>query len=93
MINEIIKKFREAERDRIFPFSEWHRKDLFENLIRDFLVSLGYNPDQFNYDDLRGIIEIKVREDLKAIIYLSSLQESQRFLSNKISAPIGTIPE
>jgi len=93
MINEIIKKFRLAERNRTFPYQEWHRKDVFERLIKDLLVSLGYNPDQFNYEDSRGIIELEIRKDLKAIIYLSSLQENQRFLSNKISAPIDTLPD
>ncbi len=91
MINEIIEKFRGAEKDRIFPFSEWGRKDIFERLIKDLFVSLGYNPDQINYEDLRGIIELRIREELKAIIYLSSLQEKQKFLTNKIIAPIDTL--
>jgi len=93
MINEIIKKFREAEKDKIFPFSEWHRKDIFEKLIKNFLVILGYNPDQLNYDDSRGTIEIEIRKNLKIIVYLSSLQEPQRFLLNKTIAPISTLPE
>jgi hypothetical protein len=93
MIGEIIKKFKQAEKDKTFPFSEWHRKDLFERLVKEFLTNLGYNPDQFNYDDPRGTVEIQLKNDLKAIIYLSSLQENQRFLSNKIKAPIDTIPD
>jgi len=93
MINEIIKRFRQAERNRTFPFSEWHRKDVFERLIKDFLVSLGYNPDQFNYDDSKGSVEIEIKRDLKAIVYISSLQESERFLTNKVRAPIDTLPD
>jgi Alw26I/Eco31I/Esp3I family type II restriction m6 adenine DNA methyltransferase len=93
MIGEIIKKFKQAEKDKTFPFSEWHRKDLFERLVKEFLTNLGYNPDQFNYDDPRGTVEIQLKNDLKVIIYLSSLQENQRFLSNKIKAPIDTIPD
>jgi hypothetical protein len=93
MINEIIKKFKQAERDRIFPFSEWHRKDIFERLIKDLFIILGYNPDQIDYEESNGTVELKIKEDLKAIIYLSSLQENQRFLSNKISALIDTIPD
>lgn len=92
MINEIIEKFKQAEKSKTFPLSEWHRKDLFESLIKDFLIGLGYNPDQFDYDDLRGVVEIHLKNGLKVKIYLSSLQENQRFLSNKLSAPIDTIP-
>jgi Alw26I/Eco31I/Esp3I family type II restriction m6 adenine DNA methyltransferase len=92
MINEIIEKFKQAEKSKTFPLSEWHRKDLFESLIKDFIIGLGYNPDQFDYDDLRGVVEIHLKNGLKVKIYLSSLQENQRFLSNKLSAPIDTIP-
>jgi len=93
MINELIKKFREAERDKTFPFSEWHRKDVFERLIKNFLIALGYNLDQLNYDDSKGTIEIEIRKDLKIVIYISSLQENQRFLLNKTIAPINTCPD
>ena len=93
MINELVKKFREAERDKTFPFSEWHRKDVFERLIKNFLIALGYNLDQLNYDDSKGTIEIEIRKDLKIVIYISSLQENQRFLLNKTIAPINTCPD
>lgn len=73
--------------------SERLKKDVFEKLIRDILIILNYNPDQFNYEDSKGIIEIEIKNDLKAIFYLSSLQENQRFLSNKFSAPIDTLPD
>lgn len=76
-IKEIIQKYKFAERDRTFPFAEWHRRDIFDKLIKDFLVIMGYNPDQINYDDAKGNVEIKIHKDLKAIIYLSSLQEEQ----------------
>ncbi|MCL0089895.1 N-6 DNA methylase [Dehalococcoidia bacterium] len=90
---EIVQTYKTAERYKTFPFAEWHRKDVFEKLIRDFLLTLGYNPDHINYDDTNGIAELKIREDLKAVVYISSIQEEQRFLSNKISAPIDTIPD
>jgi len=92
-LKEIIAKFKSAEKDRTFPYSEWHRKDVFEKLVRPFLIVVGYNPDQINYDDTRGIVELLIRNESKAIIYVSSIQEEQRFLSNKISAPIDTIPD
>ena len=92
-LQEIISRYRQAERDRTFPFSEWQRKDVFERLVKDFLIILGYNPDQINYDDARGVVELEIRKDLRAIIYISSIQEEQRFLANKISAPIDTIPD
>jgi len=92
-LQEIISRYRQAERDRTFPFSEWQRKDIFERLVKDFLIILGYNPDQINYDDSRGVVELEIRKDLRAIIYISSIQEEQRFLANKISAPIDTIPD
>ena len=91
-IKDIVKTYKSAERDKIFPFSEWHRKDVFERLIRPFLIATGYNPDQINYDDEKGIVELKIREDLKIIVYVSSIQEEQRFLLNKISAPLDTFP-
>ncbi|MCL0056442.1 BREX-1 system adenine-specific DNA-methyltransferase PglX [Dehalococcoidia bacterium] len=90
---EIVQTYKTAERYKTFPFAEWHRKDVFEKLIRDFLLTLGYNPDHINYDDTNGIAELKICEDLKAVVYISSIQEEQRFLSNKISAPIDTIPD
>jgi Alw26I/Eco31I/Esp3I family type II restriction m6 adenine DNA methyltransferase len=89
-IDEITKRYKEAEKNKIFPFFEWQRKDIFENLIKDLLIDLGYNPDDFYYEDSKGIIEIKIRKDLKVIIYLSSLQEKERFLSNKTCAPFNT---
>ena len=89
-IDEITKRYKEAEKNKIFPFFEWQRKDIFENLIKDLLIDLGYNPDDFYYEDSEGIIEIKIRKDLKVIIYLSSLQEKERFLSNKTCAPFNT---
>jgi len=91
-IKEIVHKYKSAEKDRTFAFSEWHRRDVFERLVRPFLITIGYNPDQVNYDDTKGAVEVKIREDLKTIVYVSSIQEEQRFLSNKISAPIDTIP-
>ncbi|MCL0064995.1 BREX-1 system adenine-specific DNA-methyltransferase PglX [Dehalococcoidia bacterium] len=90
---EIVQTYKTAERYKTFPFAEWHRKDVFEKLIRDFLLTLGYNPDHINYDDTNGIAELKIHKDLKAVVYISSIQEEQRFLSNKISAPIDTIPD
>ena len=92
-IKEIVQLYKSAEKDKIFPFSEWHRKDVFERLVKPFLIKLGYNPDQIDYNDARGTIELKIRKDLKVIVYVSSIQEEQRFLSNKISAPIDTIPD
>jgi type I restriction-modification system DNA methylase subunit len=92
-IDEITKRYKEAEKNKIFPFFEWQRKDIFENLIKDLLIDLGYNPDDFYYEDSEGIIEIKIRKDLKVIIYLSSLQEKERFLSNKTCAPFNTCPD
>lgn len=89
----IIQRYQQAERDRTFPFSEWQRKDIFERLVKDFLIIWGYNPDQINYDDVRGVVKLEIRKDLRAIIYISSIQEEQRFLANKISAPIDTIPD
>ena len=92
-LQEIISRYQQAERDRTFPLSEWQRKDIFERLVKDFLIILGYNPDQINYDDVRGVVELEIRKDLRAIIYITSIQEEQRFLANKISAPIDTIPD
>lgn len=92
-LREIIYRYQQAERDKTFPFSEWQRKDIFERLVKDFLTILGYNPDQINYDDSRGVVELEICKDLRAIIYVSSIQEEQRFLANKISAPIDTIPD
>jgi len=93
ILQEIISRYQQAERDRTFPFSEWQRKDIFERLVKDFLIILGYNPDQINYDDVRGVVELEIRKDLREIFYISSIQEEQRFLANKISAPIDTIPD
>jgi hypothetical protein len=92
-IKEIIQKYKSAEKDKIFPFSEWHRSDVFERLVKPLLIIIGYNPDQINYDDMEGTIKLEIHRDLKAIVYISSIQEEQRFLSNKISAPIDTIPD
>jgi len=92
-LEEIIFRYQKAERDGTFPFSEWQRKDIFERLVKDFLIILGYNPDQINYDDSRGVVELEICKDLRAIIYVSSIQEEKRFLANKISAPIDTIPD
>ncbi|MCD6254889.1 MAG: hypothetical protein J7J44_01275 [Deltaproteobacteria bacterium] len=82
-LREIIYRYRQAERDRTFPFSGWQRKDIFERLVKDFLIILGYNPDQINYDDTRGVVKLEIRKDLRAIIYISSIQEEQRFLDKK----------
>jgi len=60
-LQEIISRYQQAERDRTFPFSEWQRKDIFERLVKDFLIILGYNPDQINYDDVRGIVELEMK--------------------------------
>lgn len=92
-IREIVQKYKFAEKDRTFPFAEWHRKDIFDKLVKYFLTTTGYNPDQISYDDAKGTVELEIRKDLKAIVYLSSIQEEQRFLSNKTSAPIDTIPD
>ena len=91
-IKDIFKIYKSAERDKIFPFSEWHRRDVFKRLIRPFLIAIGYNPDQINYDDTKGIIELKIRGDLKVIIYVSSIQEEQRFEVGKTRAKNDTIP-
>jgi len=92
-LQEIIYRYKQTERDRTFPFSEWQRRNVFERLVKDFLIILGYNPDQINYDDTRGVVELEIRKDLRAIVYISSIQEEQRFLTNKVSAPIDTIPD
>lgn len=92
-IKEIVQIYKSAEKDKIFPFSEWHRRDVFEKLINPFLIKLSYNPDQIDYDDTRGTIELTIQKDLKVIIYVSSIQEEQRFLTNKEAAPIDTIPD
>jgi len=91
-LQEIIQRYRQAERDRTFPFSEWQRKDIFERLVKDFLIILGYNPDQINYDDIRGVVELKIRKDLRVIIYTSSIQEEQRFDISKTKAITDTTP-
>ena len=70
---EIVRKYKSAERDKTFPFAEWHRKDVFEKLIKDFLITLGYNPDQINYDDEKGYTEIEIQKGLKLVF---------RFLNN-----------
>ncbi len=90
-IEDIVQQYKSAEKDRIFPFSEWHRRDVFERLVGPFLNSIGYNPDWVYYDDKKGTIELKIKEDLKAIVYIWSIQEEQRFLSSKNSATIDTI--
>lgn len=90
---QIIKKYKSAERDKTFPFSDWNRKDIFERLIKDFLNAMGYNPDQMEYDDIRGVVKLEIHKGLKVIVYVSSIQEKDRFLTNKISAPIDTIPD
>jgi len=82
-LQEIIQRYQQAERDRTFPFSEWQKKDIFERLVKDLLIILGYNPDHINYDDARGIAELEIRKDLRGIIYISSIQEEQRFLTSK----------
>jgi len=92
-IKEIIQKYKTAERDKTFPFSDWQRKDVFERLVKPSLITIGYNPDQITYDDLMGIAELVIHKDLKVVIYVSSIQEKQRFLSDKIRAPIDTIPD
>lgn len=91
-LQEIIQRYQQAERDRTFPFSEWQRKDVFERLVKDFLIILGYNPDQINYDDVRGVVELEIRKDLRAIIYVSSIQEEQRFDVSKTKAITDTTP-
>jgi len=91
-IGKIIQEYKTAEKNRTFPFSEWHRKDVFERLVRDFLITIGYNPDQINYDDRKGTIELEIRKDLKAIVYVSSIQEEQRFSADKPKAKNDTIP-
>jgi len=53
---------------------------------------LGYNPDQINYDDARGIVELEIRKDLRAIVYISSIQEEQRFDVSKTKAKTDTTP-
>lgn len=93
MIQEIIQKYKSAEKDKTFPFSDWNRKDVFERLIKDFLKKLGYNTDQIDYDDSSGTVKLEIHRNLKVIMYISSIQEEQRFLSNKKSAPIDTIPD
>lgn len=92
-LSKIIQEYKSADRDKTFPFSEWNRKDVFERLIKPLLIILGYNPDQFTFNDSRGIVELKIHKESKAIVYISSIQEEQRFLSNKISASIDTIPD
>ena len=87
-IKDIVKAYKSEERNKIHPFSEWSRREVFEKLVRPFLVAMGYNPDQINYDDTKGIVELKIREDLKIVVYVASIQEEQRFLSNKTGAPV-----
>ncbi|MCM8808046.1 MAG: BREX-1 system adenine-specific DNA-methyltransferase PglX, partial [Candidatus Omnitrophica bacterium] len=91
-IKEILKEYKSAEKDKIYPFSEWHRRDIFEKLIKDFFITLGYNPDQIDYDDRKGEIKLELRPDLKVIIYLSSIQEVQRFEVSKEMAKTDTTP-
>ncbi len=91
LLKEIVQRYKSAEKDKTFPFSEWHRRDVFEKLIKEFLVTVGYNPDQISYDDTRGV-ELEIRKDLKAIIYVSSIQEEQRFEVGKTRAKNDTIP-
>ncbi|HOQ51805.1 MAG TPA: N-6 DNA methylase, partial [Candidatus Atribacteria bacterium] len=92
-IKDIVKTYKSEERNKIHPFSEWSRREVFEKLVRPFLVAMGYNPDQINYDDTKGIVELKIREDLKIVVYVASIQEEQRFLSNKTGAPVDTLPD
>jgi len=92
LIKEILEKYSYAEKDKNFPFSQWHRRDVFEKLIKDFLIILGYNLDQISYYDEKGYAEIKVRDDLKIILFISSIQEEQRFLNDKITAQAETLP-
>jgi|GEM_PF-3645958 len=75
-IKEIIQKYKTAEKDRTFPFSEWHRRDVFEKLIQPFLVDMGYNPDKINYDDPRGVVEIEIRKNLKITLPIISLVDA-----------------
>lgn len=82
-IKEILNKYKSAEKNKIYPFSEWHRNDIFEKLIKDLLITLGYNPDQINYDAKTGQVKLELPTHLKVIIYLSSIQEEQRFEASK----------
>lgn len=91
-IKDVVEKYKSAERDKIFPFAEWHRKDVSKDLVRPFFIAMGYNPDQISYDNTSGVIELRIREDLKIIVYVSSIKEEQRFLSNKYGAPVDTFP-
>ena len=65
MIQEIIQKYKSAEKDKTFPFSDWNRKDVFERLIKDFLKKLGYNTDQIDYDDSSGTVKLEIHRNLK----------------------------
>jgi len=92
-IKEIVRKYKSAERDKTFPFAtKWRRKDVFEKLIKDYLIILGYNLDQINYDDEKGYAEIEIQKDLKLILFISSIQEEQRFLNDKLTAIGKTFP-
>ncbi|MCM8807774.1 MAG: N-6 DNA methylase [candidate division WOR-3 bacterium] len=91
-IKEILNKYKSAEKNKIYPFSEWHRNDIFEKLIKDLLITLGYNPDQINYDAKTGQVKLELPTHLKVIIYLSSIQEEQRFEASKEIAKNDTIP-
>ena len=57
-IKDIVKTYKSEERNKIHPFSEWSRREVFEKLVRPFL-SYGYNPDQINYDDTKGIVSLR----------------------------------
>lgn len=58
-LKEIINKYKSAEKDKTFPFSDWHRRDVFKKLVRDILLILGYNPDQIDYDDTRVVRNLR----------------------------------
>ncbi|MGC8977629.1 MAG: hypothetical protein ACP5OB_08455 [Candidatus Ratteibacteria bacterium] len=65
LVKEIIQRYKSGEKDKVFPFSEWYRRDVFEKLIKEFLKILGYNPDQINYDVEKAVIEYGLRRKIE----------------------------
>lgn len=78
-IKEILLNYKSTEKDKIFPYSEWHRIDVFERLVKPFLITIGYNLDQIIYDDKKGTIVIVISKDLRAIVYVSQFKNNKDF--------------
>jgi hypothetical protein len=92
-VDEIVEQYNKAEKDKTRSFAEWRRVDVFSRLIKPIFTLLEFNVDQINYEDKEGIVELRIREDLKAKVYISSLKEEQKLLNDKMSAFIDTLPD